>query len=70
MKECYKTIVISILLIGCGVALYFFGFMVNLMGKGKQPKVELPEEYKLITKDTPIQGYYRNDSLIIEFKHE
>lgn len=33
-------------------------------------KVDLPEEYKLITKDTPIQGYMRGDTLVIEFKHD
>ena len=33
------------------------------------PKVDLPEEYQEITKDTPIQGYFRGDTLVIEFKH-
>lgn len=33
------------------------------------PKIDLPEEYELITKDAPIQGYYKNNTLVIEFKH-
>jgi len=34
-------------------------------------KVNLPEEYKLITKDTPIKGYMNKDSiLVIEFVHK
>lgn len=33
-----------------------------------QNKIDLPEEYKLITKNTPIRGYMNKDSiLVIEF---
>lgn len=35
-----------------------------------KPKVDLPEEYKLITKDTPIRGHFDKDStLVIEFNY-
>ena len=34
------------------------------------PPVELPEEYKAITKDDTLRGYFRNDSLIIEFNNK
>ncbi len=34
-------------------------------------KTDLPEEYKLITKDTPIRGCMNKDSvLVIEFVHK
>lgn len=32
-------------------------------------KVDLPEEYKEITRDTPIEGHFEGDVLVIEFKH-
>lgn len=35
-----------------------------------QSKIDLPEEYKLIDKSTPIIGYIDNDSILhIEFDH-
>lgn len=34
-----------------------------------EPKVDLPEEYKLITKDTPIRGHFEGETLVIEFVH-
>lgn len=33
------------------------------------PTTDLPEEYELITPDTPIQGEFKNGTLTIEFKH-
>lgn len=34
----------------------------------KQPKINLPEEYKMIDKSTAIQGYFDKDSVLhIEF---
>lgn len=38
-------------------------------GASHRQKVDLPEEYKLITPQTPIRGYYKNDTLHIEFVH-
>ena len=32
--------------------------------------VELPEEYQLITKDTPIKGHFEGKTLVIEFDHQ
>ena len=43
-----------------------FGYAIFL---NNQQKVELPEEYKLITKEDTLVGYYKNDTLHIEFKH-
>jgi hypothetical protein len=53
------------------VAVVCYSVVVIFDGKDPQQpqKVDLPEEYKLITKDTPIQGYMRGDTLVIEFKH-
>lgn len=62
-----KTSHIFLLSIGwviIAVTAFFAGASHN-----KNSNVELPEEYKLITKETPIQGVYKNDTLFIEFKH-
>lgn len=42
---------------------------LSILHNIRSPKIDIPEEYKLITKDTPIQGYYKNNTLVIEFKH-
>lgn len=34
------------------------------------PKVDLPEEYQLITEDTPIKGHFEGKTLVIEFNHQ
>ena len=31
--------------------------------------IDLPEEYQLITKDTPIKGHFEGKTLVIEFNH-
>ena len=60
MKISIITIVINTLL--CSIIL--------AVVDNKRKQVDLPEEYKLITKDTPIQGYYDKDSVLhIEFNH-
>lgn len=56
-----------------------FGIILNIiffavLNKAKtipenSPKVSLPEEYRAITKEDTLRGYYRNDSLIIEFNN-
>ena len=39
--------------------------------KQTEIKIDLPEEYKLIDKYTPLQGYYDKDSILhIEFNHK
>lgn len=35
----------------------------------EKPTTDLPEEYELITPDTPIEGQYKDGVLIIKFKH-
>lgn len=43
---------------------------VNYINNKAVKHIDLPEEYKLITKDTPIRGYFTKDSvLVIEFDH-
>lgn len=56
------------------VILIIFGLNLayeDLTEKKSVPqKIDLPEEYKLITNKTPIQGYFSKDSILhIEFKH-
>lgn len=35
----------------------------------KRPVIDLPEEWPLITLNTPLKGFLRNDTLFISFKH-
>lgn len=56
------------LLIGFMIALITFNIQLRDILKDKQPKIDLPEEYKLIDKSTAIQGYFDKDSVLhIEF---
>lgn len=43
--------------------------MLSLYEHYTEPKVDLPKEYKLITKDTPIRGHFEGETLVIEFVH-
>lgn len=44
-------------------------FFLLIKERLEQPKTDLPEEYELITPDTPIEGQYKDGVLIIKFKH-
>ena len=46
------------------------GIIVFITMVSNKPKVDLPEEYMLITEDTPIKGYYKNDTLHIYFDNK
>lgn len=45
------------------------GHLIITIEHYTEPKVDLPEEYKLITKDTPIRGHFEGETLVIEFVH-
>jgi hypothetical protein len=52
------------LLIGFMIAVITFDLNLN----DDKPKIDLPEEYKMIDKSTAIQGYFDKDSILhIEF---
>lgn len=54
------------------IAILIIFALIVTINKQKSPIIELPEEYKLISKDSLIPdtliGYYINDTLIINFK--
>ena len=56
MKEKIYLIIIAGLL----------GVIIALIDK---PKTDLPEQYELITPNTPIEGQYKDGVLTIKFKH-
>lgn len=69
----------KILSLFAGMGIGAFIFMIACIISGttlsmNAPKVDLPEEYKAISKEscqpTLLQGYFRNDSLIIEFPNK
>lgn len=62
MKYYFLTIIVGIVTLGA-VAIF------NPKVFEDKPKVDLPEEYREITRDTPIQGHFEGDVLVIEFKH-
>ena len=51
----------------------FMNFIDKTYKKDKLPKVDLPEEYKLISKDntkpTIMVAYYKGNTIIFGFKH-
>lgn len=51
------------------IIVLIFALAAILHKVNNTPKVDLPEEYQLITKDTPIQGHFEGKTLVIEFKH-
>ena len=60
-----KTISLLISFILGAISLFLTLLLTNDL---KQPKINLPEEYKLINKSTAIQGYFDKDSVLhIEF---
>lgn len=61
----YYFLFLAICVITCGVVAIVRPELMS----DKQPKVDLPEEYREITRDTPIQGHFEGDVLVIEFKH-
>jgi len=54
-----------------GIVILFLTFIILVLViiKIDSPQIDLPEEYELITPNTPIQGTYKDGTLIIEFKH-
>lgn len=42
---------------------------IAIIALSEKPATDLPEEYELITPDTPIEGQYKDGVLIIKFKH-
>lgn len=42
---------------------------ISIIALTQRPAIDLPEEYELITPNTPIQGTYKDGTLIIEFRH-
>ena len=62
------------LLIVLLIQAFLAGFLLEYLiryDKIHQPNVELPEEYKLMTKEDTIQGYYSKDGvLIIEYNNK
>ena len=64
MKLNIPSFIIGILTI---MSLYCLLFIVFYE---KQQKVDLPEEYQLITKQDTLQGYYSNDTLVIRFNNK
>lgn len=60
-----KTISLLISFILGAISLFLTLLLTNDL---KQPKINLPEEYKMIDKSTAIQGYFDKDSVLhIEF---
>ena len=60
-----KTISLLISFILGAISLFLTLLLTNDL---KQPKIILPEEYKMIDKSTAIQGYFDKDSVLhIEF---
>lgn len=59
MKTIYLTII-------AGLTVAFTVVLLALLNK---PKVDLPEEYELITPNTPIEGEYKDGVLVLKFKH-
>ena len=60
-----KTISLLISFILGAISLFLTLLLTNDL---KQPKIDLPEEYKMIDKSTAIQGYFDKDSVLhIEF---
>ena len=60
-----KTISLLISFILGAISLFLTLLLTNDL---KQPKIDLPEEYKLIDKSTAIIGYFDKDSVLhIEF---
>ena len=54
--------------IGFMIALITFNIQLRDVLKDKQPKIDLPKQYKLIDKSTAIIGYFDKDSVLhIEF---
>ena len=53
------------------ILLLLIGFIIGSISFTlNQNKIDLPEEYKLIDKSTPIIGYFDKDSILhIEFDH-
>ena len=52
---------------------FLLGFMCEYLlryDKIHQPNVDLPEEYILINKQDTLQGYYKNDTLYIQFNNK
>ena len=60
-----KYIVFTLIGIALGLIITVLVMDINL----NQP-VQLPEEYQLITEDTPIKGHFEGKTLIIEFDHQ
>lgn len=50
------------------MALITISIVVYSVSKPKV-NVDLPEEYQLITEDTPIKGHFEGKTLVIEFNH-
>ena len=60
-----KTISLLISFILGAISLFLTLLLTNDL---KQPKIDLPEEYKMIDESTAIQGYFDKDSVLhIEF---
>ena len=41
-----------------------------IINDSDNPTIDLPEEYQLITNDTPIKGHFEGKTLVIEFNHQ
>ena len=82
MEQISYTLPVILLIIGIIILLFNTNGELNLFGFGcvvvsftlliiqieQQPKINLPEEYKMIDKSTAIQGYFDKDSVLhIEF---
>lgn len=62
------------------LVLFFFSIILNFAQGNKvsalkaeiekAPKVVLPEEYKALTQDDNIYGWYANDTLYIDFDNQ
>lgn len=54
----------------CSVILFLSLYTFYLVANKTEIEIDLPEEYKQINKNTPIEGYYNNKGvLVIKFKH-
>ena len=64
MKHLFQTVIYIIIFVG-GI---FIGSLLTSIDYLSKPKINLPEEYKMIDKSTAIQGYFDKDSVLhIEF---
>lgn len=68
-----KDNVTSIELVLCSLFCLCLGFIVCLgMQVDNRGKIDLPEEYPLISRDSSkpdqLEGFFRNDTLVIQFK--